>query len=177
MHWPVLGPLHRVHSSLTRENTHLFYTCSPVWQPLDEEGNVVHSYQVIHRSGPMLMPPSIRIFKFKGSGVSLPIFVELTALSEGKGTIWLALVYCTPCQFELINHIYPSILITPCLATRLALSCWPTPSPLSLFFNSFLSLIIGAAWVEEFCGLDFAGTDSALTVDWLKFTAGSSQTS
>lgn len=55
-----------------------------------------------------------------------PSFLFLQSLQhcqKGKGTIWLALVYCTPCQFELINHIYPSILITPCLATCLALSC------------------------------------------------------
>lgn len=78
-------------------------------------GNVSHSYQVIHR----LLPESA----LGGSGAFLPISQRLQHCQKGKGTIWLALVYCTPCQFELINHIYPSILITPCLATCLALSC------------------------------------------------------
>jgi len=68
---------------------------------------------------------------------------SLQHCQKGKGTIWLALVYCTPCQFELINHIYPSILITPCLATCLALSCWPTPLPSpSLFFFPAAFLIL-----------------------------------
>jgi len=66
---------------------------------------------------------------------AFPFLQSLQHCQKGKGTIWLALVYCTPCQFELINHIYPSILITPCLATCLALSCWPAPLPSpSLFF-------------------------------------------
>lgn len=52
----------------------------------------------------------------------LPCF-QVPSLVRREGTIWLVLVYCTPCQFELINHIYPSILITPCLATCFALSC------------------------------------------------------
>lgn len=87
-----------------------------------EGGNVSHSYQVIHCPGPVLNPPSSRAL-WEDPEPSFLFLQSLQHCQKGKGTIWLALVYCTPCQFELINHIYPSILITPCLATCLALSC------------------------------------------------------
>lgn len=99
------------------------FWCFPCpWPGCDGGGNVSHSYQVIHCPGPVLSPPSSRA-RWEDPEPSFLFFQSLQHCQKGKGTIWLALVYCTPCQFELINHIYPSILITPCLATCLALSC------------------------------------------------------